>query len=146
MGGPGHNEFQKELRKLAERFQRALKGVRPTLKLFETLKEENELAALLESPRSKATPGRINRRGGDGEWFGDRDREVSPTLRKGRKHQQGIEVHTLSSDEENGPLLHPKKRRGANEPTANPKKTKRILDNSMGTLGDCEYFKSQRIC
>lgn len=122
-GDSGHNDFQKELRRTAEEFQRALKVVRPTILLIGDLREETAIASSLDSPRKAGASGRGNRQ--ENEWFGDREREASPSLRKGRKNQQP-EIHFLSSDE--GPGSQSKKRRGPNDQMATPvsKKSKRI--------------------
>lgn len=112
-GEYGHNDFQQALRRSAEDFQRSLKSIRPAMKVFENLAEENAAAAKLESPRKIRQTD---------EWFGDRDRESSPSLRKGRKSQQ-VEVHPLSSDE--GPAPQSRKRHGPNELTSALKKMKK---------------------
>lgn len=145
IGGPGHNEFQQELRRTAEKFQRALKSVRPVLKLFETHKEEVDFAEQLETPRKQGTARRTNRRAGEGgEWFGDREREVSPSLRGAGK--RGVEVHTLSSDEENVTGVQSKKRRGANEMmTPTSKKSKRMANVAIGT-GSEGMYSSDTFC
>ncbi|RPA91160.1 P-loop containing nucleoside triphosphate hydrolase protein [Choiromyces venosus 120613-1] len=79
LGGPGQNEFQQELRRLAEDFQRRLKALRPTPVYFQTIEQENEIAAQLETPRKGEAGTRSHR------W----DRDGSPTLgvvtRRGRK-------------------------------------------------------------
>lgn len=138
-GGPGHNEFQQELRSTAEQFRGALKTVRPALKFFQTFGEEEQFAAQLGSPRKIGASGRANKRAGDGdEWFGDRDRETSPSLRKARKGQQGVEVHTLSSDEGGGAGPQSKRRRHANElvTASTPKKSKRVVNSMIGPEND----------
>jgi hypothetical protein len=96
MGGPGQNEFQQELRRLAEDFQRRLKTLRPTPIYFQTIEQENEVASQIESPR-KGDTSRPSR------W----EREGSPTLttRRGRKAGAGVEVCTVSSDSENAVKL-----------------------------------------
>lgn len=132
-GDLGHNDFQGGLRRIAEGFQRALKSIRPTIKLIETLEEENKIASQLELPRTIAVVG--NRQ--ENEWFGDRDREESPSLRKGRKSQR---VEVLSSDE--GPSSQPKRRRGTNESTAmSASKKSKKTPGSMS--GDDGVYSSQ---
>lgn len=121
-GDSGHNDFQKDLRRTAEEFQQALKKVRPTIYLIEDMRDENTIALSLDSPRKAGASGRGNRR--ENEWFGDRERETSPSLRKGRRNQQP-EIHLLSSDE--GPGSQSKRRRGTNDQMATPvsKRSKR---------------------
>lgn len=135
IGGPGHNEFQRELRRTADNFQRNLRSIRPTLKLFETSAEETNVASQLGSPR-RIGVGRGNKQGD--EWFGDRERDASPSLRKGRNNQQ-VEVHSLSSDDEPG--TQSKKRRGASELVTTPisKKSKRMVGTMIGGGGDGMY-------
>lgn len=93
------------------------------------MREESAIALSLDSPRKVGASGRGNRQ--ENEWFGDREREVSPSLKKGRKNQQA-EVHYLSSDEGQG--SQSKRRRGPNDQTATPvsKKPKRISGSISG--------------
>lgn len=131
-GDYGHNDFQQTLRRTAEGFQRSLKAVRPTLKLFENLSDEVAVAAKLESPRKVRQVD---------EWFGDRDREASPSLRKGRKPQPA-EIHPLSSDE--GLNHQSRKRRGPNgSATPIPKKPRKALGSAAAAVKiHCVYSSS----
>ncbi|KAL0640425.1 hypothetical protein Q9L58_000393 [Maublancomyces gigas] len=130
-GDSGHNDFQKDLRRTAEEFQQALKKVRPTIFLIEDMRDENTIALSLDSPRKAGASGRGNRR--ENEWFGDREREASPSLRKGRRNQQP-EIHLLSSDE--GPGSQSKRRRGTNDQMATP-----VSKRSKRTPGENESHK-----
>lgn len=147
LGGPGQNEFQQELRRLAEDFQRRLKALRPTPVYFQTIEQENEIAAQLET-RKKGEAGTRPHR-----W----DRDGSPTLavatRRGRKAGgAGIEVCTVSSDTDgaigtggaSSPPFGSKKRRNGTDPgqSTPTKKSKRASGTAAGSNTAIEQSKS----
>lgn len=111
--------------------------MRPTLKVFETFKEENDVVRMLETPRKEKDRSHNNAhlqqqsarraQAGNGADPFEREREGSPSLRKGKRHQQGPEVHTLSSGDE-GTVAHVKKRKVTNEAMVpmTPKKPKKV--------------------
>lgn len=150
LGDKDNNEFPHALRQNTDQFIRSLGSVRPTLKVFETFKEENDVVRMLETPRKEKDRSHNNahlqqqqsvRRAqvGNGADPFERESEGSPSLRKGKRYQQGPEVHTLSSGDE-GTVAHVKKRKVTNEATVpiTPKKLKRVderkFENSLGVF------------
>ena len=147
LGGPGQNEFQQELRRLAEDFQRRLKALRPTPVYFQTIEQENEITAQLET-RKKGEAGTRPHR-----W----DRDGSPTLavatRRGRKAGgAGVEVCTVSSDTEGAigtggasspPFGSKRRRNGTDAGQSTPtKKSKRATGAAAGSNTAIEQSKS----
>ncbi|RPB13528.1 P-loop containing nucleoside triphosphate hydrolase protein [Morchella conica CCBAS932] len=132
LGDKDNNEFPHALRQNTDQFIRSLGSVRPTLKVFETFKEENDVVRMLETPRKEKDRSHNNA-------HLQQQHEGSPSLRKGKKYQQGPEVHTLSSGDE-GTVAHVKKRKVTNEATVpiTPKKLKRVderkFENSLGVF------------
>ncbi|KAI5852607.1 P-loop containing nucleoside triphosphate hydrolase protein [Morchella snyderi] len=149
LGDKDNNEFPHALRQNTDQFIRSLGSVRPTLKVFETFKEETDFVRLLETPRKEKDRSHNNHlqlsarraQGGNGVDPFEREREGSPSLRKGRKYQQGPEVHTLSSGDE-GTVAHVKKRKVTNEATVpmTPKKLKRVDEQHKYNLPQIRHI------
>ncbi|PWW77924.1 P-loop containing nucleoside triphosphate hydrolase protein [Tuber magnatum] len=137
LGGPGQNEFQQELRRLAEDFQRRLKALRPTPVYFQTIEQENEIAAQLETPRKGEAGTRPH------HWDRDGSPTHAPAGRRGRKAGgAGVEVCTVSSDTEgatgtggasSSPFGSKKRRNGTDPGQSTPtKKSKRASRTAAG--------------